>query len=73
MIGASGAYLDGINWADADCHYGDHFWNGGGVCLNCGRRLRCYCGAFVREDGIEKHLERCRLVLVATARGESEQ
>lgn len=51
-----------INWADADCHYGDHHWDGGGICSNCGKRLRCYCGCFIREDGIERHLrESCRL------------
>lgn len=26
-----------INMADADCHFGDHFWGPGGVnCSNCG-------------------------------------
>lgn len=44
----------------ADCHYGDHQWNGSGVCSGCGKRLRCYCGAFVREDSIDKHLVNCR-------------
>lgn len=43
----------------ADCHYGDHFWLGGGVCVRCGKRLRCGCGQFVTEAGIEAHLERC--------------
>lgn len=45
-----------------DCHYGDHSWRGGGVCVRCGVQLRCYCGQFVTEDGIEKHLrESCPL------------
>jgi hypothetical protein len=42
-----------------DCR-GDHLWRGGGVCVLCGARLRCYCGAFVREDNIDKHLKACR-------------
>ncbi len=46
---------------NADCHYGDHQWHGSGICSGCGKRLRCYCGAFVREDGIEEHLKTCRL------------
>lgn len=47
----------------ADCHYGDHDWQGGGACAGCGERLRCYCGAFVRADGIDAHLAsgRCRV------------
>lgn len=24
--------------------------------------MRCSCGAFVREDGLEKHYQRCRWV-----------
>lgn len=32
-------YSDGINWADADCHYGDHFYRkpNGVTCTNCGQ------------------------------------
>lgn len=42
---------------DADCHYGDHHWAGGGLCVRCGKRLRCcYCGRFVTEDGTEEHV-----------------
>lgn len=53
---------DGINWADADCHYGDHHWDGG-VCSNCGKQLRCSCGQFVTVEGIDKHLrESCPVV-----------
>ena len=48
---------------NADCHYGDHTWSGGGVCIHCGVQLRCSCGAFVREDDIDRHLrESCRLM-----------
>ncbi len=50
---------------NADCHYGDHQWRGGGICIACGTRLRCYCGAFVREDGIEEHLKKCPVTLAA--------
>lgn len=49
-----------------ECYYGDHSWRGGGTCVLCGARLRCYCGAFVREDGIDEHLKKCRVVLAAT-------
>lgn len=52
---------------NVDCHYGDHSWHGGGVCVRCGDRLRCCCGAFVTEDGIETHLQTCRIVLKALA------
>lgn len=49
---------------DPDCHYGDHSWYGGGVCVRCGIQLRCYCGQFVREDDIERHLrESCPIAL----------
>jgi hypothetical protein len=45
-----------------DCHYGDHLWMGGGSCVRCGIQLRCYCGCFIREDDIERHLrDSCRL------------
>ena len=40
-----------------DCHYGDHSWMGGGICVRCYERLRCYCGMFIREDGIREHLQ----------------
>lgn len=49
ILGAMGSYL-----LD-ECH-GDHLWRGGGVCVECGARLHCLCGRFVREDGIERHL-----------------
>lgn len=45
---------------DADCHYGDHTYRGGGSCVRCGKRLRCFCGAFVTEAGLDAHLEGCR-------------
>ena len=41
---------------DADCYFGDHTWLGGGSCVRCGKQLRCYCGQFVREDDIDRHL-----------------
>lgn len=39
-----------------DCHYGDHLWMGTGACVRCGIQLRCGCGQFVTEEGIDKHL-----------------
>jgi hypothetical protein len=42
-----------------ECH-GDHVWRGGGICLHCRTRLRCFCGCFIREDGLEEHFKRCR-------------
>lgn len=50
---------------DDDCHYGDHSYHGGGICVRCGRQLRCYCGVFIREDGIEAHLATCRTAAAA--------
>lgn len=44
---------------DPDCHYGDHTYHGGGICMRCYKPLRCSCGQFMREDGIDAHLERC--------------
>lgn len=41
---------------NADCHYGDHLWKGTSQCVRCGERLRCYCGAFVREDNLDDHV-----------------
>lgn len=32
------------------------------MCVLCGHQLRCYCGCFIREDGIEKHLKSCRWI-----------
>lgn len=61
--GAAEMGWDGIDWGAADCHYGDHAYHGTGACVRCGVRLRCYCGAFVREDSIEAHFETCRIVL----------
>ncbi len=51
-----------MNSMDADCHYGDHHWNGSSICSNCGARLRCICGAYVREDNFEAHESRCRVL-----------
>jgi hypothetical protein len=47
--------------ANADCHYGDHHWDGG-VCSWCGKRLRCQCGCFITVEGIDAHLEKCRAI-----------
>lgn len=46
---------------DPDCHYGDHTWLGGSICVRCDKRLRCMCGQFMREDSIEAHLKVCRI------------
>lgn len=47
-----------------NCHFGDHDWGGGGVCLSCGKRLRCGCGRFATEDDLERHVrEDCPLSL----------
>ena len=48
---------------DADCYMNDHFWHGGGVCSNCGTRLRCDCGVFAISAASwwDKHLPTCRL------------
>jgi hypothetical protein len=46
-----------------NCYYGDHDWCGGGICLSCGKRLRCGCGQFIRADDGEKHIETCPQVL----------
>jgi hypothetical protein len=47
----------------ADCHYGDHEWRGGSVCIRgCGSRLRCICNCFVRADNMGAHVQRCRTV-----------
>jgi hypothetical protein len=44
------------------CYQEGHLWRGTGACVYCGEQLRCFCGRFVREDGIEKHLnESCPL------------
>lgn len=37
----------------------DHRYRGGGACFECGHRLRCVCGQFVREDGLESHEKAC--------------
>jgi hypothetical protein len=35
---------------------GGHRWDGG-VCVNCGERLRCgMCGCFVTIEGLDRHL-----------------
>ena len=48
---------------DPDCHYGDHTWRGSSQCIRCDARLRCFCGVFVREGRMERHLERCPVIL----------
>ena len=54
-----------------DCHYGDHLYRGTGACVRCGKRLRCYCGAFVTEAGIDKHLETCVAASPVVQEGET--
>jgi len=40
-------YMEGCSFRD------------GGVCVNCGQRLRCYyCKCFIRVDGIDAHMEK---------------
>jgi len=56
-----------------DCHYGDHTWKGTGACVRCGKRLRCYCGIFIREDGIDEHLRTSCRIAFATREEEREQ
>jgi hypothetical protein len=43
-----------------NCYYNDHDWHGGGACVHCGERLRCFCGQFVTESSMRAHLESCR-------------
>lgn len=45
--------------AEGICYMEGHDWQGGGSCVRCGERLRCACGQFVAEDGIDSHLRRC--------------
>lgn len=44
-----------------DCHYGDHRYEGTSQCQDCGQRIRCWCGCFVRADRPEHYL-RCRVL-----------
>lgn len=39
---------------------GCHF-HGGGICSHCGYRLRCVCGAFIKESGMGVHFDKCRV------------
>lgn len=42
------------------CWYtNDHQWHGKSMCPECGARLRCLCGRFVREDNLEAHMDAC--------------
>lgn len=45
----------------APCVTEGHDWSGRGICSQCGDRLRCLCGAFIR-DGDGTHFNRCRTV-----------
>lgn len=40
-----------------------HYWHGLSICSLCGARLRCACGAYVREDNLDAHLDRCPVTL----------
>ncbi len=45
-----------------DCYLmNDHRWNGTSQC-ECGARLRCICGCFVREDNLAAHVAKCRTI-----------
>lgn len=37
-------------------------WRGGSRCVNCGARLRCLCGRFVRDDHMAEHCKTCPTV-----------
>jgi hypothetical protein len=39
-----------------------HYWHGSSLCSECGARLRCICGAFVREDNLDEHMKTCRTI-----------
>ena len=39
------------------CNYRD-----GGVCVNCGDRLRCVCGQFISVRNMDDHFDICRSV-----------
>ncbi len=39
-----------------NCAYNDHTWAGTSKCIECGTRLRCDCGVYVREDRIDTHM-----------------
>jgi hypothetical protein len=43
-------------FVDAACYEEGHLWRGTGACVRCGEQLRCYCGRYVTEAGIDKHL-----------------
>jgi hypothetical protein len=55
--------MSAYSFDNPDCYYGDHYWNGGGTCSRCGMRLRCDCGQFVTEDGMDEHFEWCPHIL----------
>lgn len=46
--------------SSAACVMEGHNWSGGGVCNQCGDRLRCLCGQFIRDDG--DHMDSCPVV-----------
>ena len=56
--------LDGLAYmpGSAICMMEGCSWQGGSVCVNCGARLRCWCGRFVRADSFDAHLESCEVV-----------
>jgi len=48
-------------------------WRGGSVCVNCGSRLTCICGQFVRERDLAAHENECPTVArLARTEGEGE-
>lgn len=48
---------------EAPCSYsGDHRYGDGGICANCGERLRCLCGRFLRVDQLVEHEKVCPVI-----------
>jgi len=56
---------------DEGCLNG-HYWHGSSQCSLCGARLRCECGQYMREDGIEEHMAVCRVLNKIAAANEAD-
>lgn len=52
-----------MSYIPIECHFNDHRWNGS-ICSDCGARLRCSCGCFIRAENIEAHMNsgKCRFI-----------
>ena len=51
----------GLDYGDPPCWYsGDHYWESSGACTSCGKRLRCFCGAFIspKTNRLRAHYEK---------------